>query len=158
MKSGSLFRNKLIFYEFLRKSINTNPRRGHVHYRSPARIFWKAVRGMLPHKTPHGAAALGRLKVFDGIPFPYDHKKRLVVPEALKIVQLRENRKFCVLGDLAKLGGWTNKEVIERLEAKRKVKADKYWQVKKKKIDARQKAVNSKEVQDINKELANYGF
>jgi large subunit ribosomal protein L13Ae len=31
---------------------------------------------MLPHKTPRGAAALGKLKVFEGIPAPYDTKKR----------------------------------------------------------------------------------
>ena len=71
-KSGSLFRNKLKFHEFLDKTRNTNPRKGHVHFRTPSRIFWRIVRGMLPHKTPKGAAALGRLKVFDGIPFPYD--------------------------------------------------------------------------------------
>ena len=28
LRSGSLFRNKLKFHEFLHKSINTNPRRG----------------------------------------------------------------------------------------------------------------------------------
>lgn len=28
--------------------------------------------GMLPHKTKRGQAALERLKVFDGIPPPYD--------------------------------------------------------------------------------------
>jgi large subunit ribosomal protein L13Ae len=79
-KSGSLFRNKLAFREFLGKSMNTNPRRGQFHFRTPSRIFWRTVRGMLPHKTPKGSAALGRLKVFEGIPFPYDHKRRMVVP------------------------------------------------------------------------------
>ena len=36
------------------------------------------MRGMLPHKTPKGAAALGKLKVFEGVPAPYDTKKRQV--------------------------------------------------------------------------------
>jgi large subunit ribosomal protein L13Ae len=129
-KSGSLFRNKLKFREFLGKSMNTNPRRGQFHFRTPARIFWRTVRGMLPHKTPKGSVALGRLKVFEGVPFPYDHKRRMVVPDALKIVRLRDNRKYCVLGDLAKLVGWTKKDVVERLEEKRKVKAAKYYQLK----------------------------
>jgi large subunit ribosomal protein L13Ae len=146
LRSGSLFRNKLIFKEYLNKSVNTNPRKGHVHYRTPCRIFWRTVRGMLPHKFARGAAALARLKVYDGIPYPFDHKKRMVVPEALKIVCLRDNRKFCELGDIAKLSGWTRKDVVERLEERRKKKADKYWQIKKKRIDARQKAGNSKEV------------
>lgn len=56
--SGSLFRNKTKFAEFLRKRLLTNPRRTFIHYRAPSRIFWRAVRGMLPHKTPRGAAAL----------------------------------------------------------------------------------------------------
>jgi large subunit ribosomal protein L13Ae len=33
---------------------------------------------MLPHKEAKGAAALARLKVFEGIPAPYDTKKRQV--------------------------------------------------------------------------------
>jgi large subunit ribosomal protein L13Ae len=33
---------------------------------------------MLPHKTPKGAVALGKLKVFEGVPAPYDTKKRQV--------------------------------------------------------------------------------
>lgn len=31
--------------------------------RAPSRIFWRTVRGMLPHKTKRGAEALNRLKV-----------------------------------------------------------------------------------------------
>ena len=111
------------------------------HYRSPARIFWRTVRGMLPHKTAKGAAALGRLQSFEGVPFPYDHKRRMVIPDALKIVRLRDYRKFCVLGDLAKKVGWTKKDTVERLEARRKQKAEKYYQLKKKKDEARAKAM-----------------
>ena len=37
--SGSLFRNKLKYHDFLRLSNNTNPRRNFKHYRSPSRIF-----------------------------------------------------------------------------------------------------------------------
>ena len=48
---------------------------------------------MLPHKTKRGQAALDRLKVFDGIPPPYDKKKRMVVPGALKVVRLKPTRK-----------------------------------------------------------------
>src|SRR6185437_13977873 len=98
------------------------------------------------HKTPKGAAALGRLKVFDGVPFPYDQKRRMVVPEALKIARLRDDRKFTVLGELAKLAGWTKKDVVERLEEKRKEKSLRFWQLKQKKLDARQKAKGSKDV------------
>lgn len=157
-KSGSLFRNKLKQSEFLNKTRNTNPRRGIVHYRAPCRILWRSIRGMLPHKTARGAAALGRLKVFDGIPYPYDHKHRMVVPEALKIVRMKDNRKFCTLGELCKQGGWTKKDVVERLENRRKEKASKYWESKKKKIDARQAAGKSETIKALNTELAAYGF
>jgi ribosomal protein L13 len=39
---------------------------GPFHLRSPSKMFWRAVRGMLPHKTPRGMHALRRLKVFEG--------------------------------------------------------------------------------------------
>ena len=113
---------------------------------------------MLPHKFPRGAAALGRLKVFDGIPFPYDQKRRMVVPEALKVLRMQPHRKFTVLGELAQLAGWTKKDLITRLEEKRKVKSQKFWQLKEKKIQARAKAMKSKEVEKVNTELAKYGF
>ncbi len=41
---------------------------------------------MIPHKTKRGAAALERLKAFEGIPAPYDKMKRMVIPDALKWV------------------------------------------------------------------------
>lgn len=44
--------------------------------------FW--VCRMIPHKTKRGAAALARLKAYEGIPPPYDKVKRMVIPDALK--------------------------------------------------------------------------
>lgn len=41
---------------------------------------------MIPHKTKRGAAALERLKAFEGVPAPYDKMKRMVIPDALKWV------------------------------------------------------------------------
>jgi len=158
MKSGSLFRSKLAFAEYLNKGMNSNPRRGQFHYRTPSRIFWKSIRGMLPHKTPKGAHALGRLKLFEGIPYPYDHVKRMVVPEALKVLRLKDHRKFTVLGDLAQLVGWTRKAVVERLESNRKDKAQKFFELKQRKIQAKEKAKGSKEVAKFSEELAKYGF
>lgn len=158
LKSGSLFRNKLKFHEFLNKTRNTNPRKGHIHFRTPSRIFWRMLRGMLPHKTPKGSAALGRLKVFEGIPFPYDQKKRVVVPDALKVLRLKSHRKFCVLGELAQKVGWTRKDLVARLEEKRKVKSAKFWEGKQKKLQARKKATGSADLKKFNDELAKYGF
>nr|ACN09946.1 60S ribosomal protein L13a [Salmo salar]ACN12293.1 60S ribosomal protein L13a [Salmo salar] len=108
--SGNFYRNKLKYLAFLRKRMNTNPSRGPYHFRAPSRIFWRTVRGMLPHKTKRGQAALERLKVFDGVPPPYDKRKRMVVPAAL-------------LGRLAHEVGWKYQAITATLEEKRKEKA-----------------------------------
>ena len=86
---------------------------------------------MLPHKTARGAAALGRLKVFEGIPAPYDVQKRMVVPMALQVTRLRPGRDFCHLGELASQLGWVHAGLIERLEAERKVKSAAFYAKKK---------------------------
>merc|ERR1719265_1661592 len=77
--SGSLYRNKLKYEEFRRKRMNTNPKKGPYHFRSPHKILWRTIRGMIPHKTARGKASLARLKTFEGIPHPYDRKKRMVI-------------------------------------------------------------------------------
>ena len=78
---------------------------------------------MLPHKSPKGAEALGRLKVFEGVPAPYDTKKREVVPDALRSVKLASFRKFCTLGDLSSQVGWSKQTLVEQLENKRRSRA-----------------------------------
>jgi large subunit ribosomal protein L13Ae len=156
--SGSLFRNKLKYMEFLNKTRNANPRRGHVHYRSPARMFWRAVRGMLKHKSNRGMEALGRMKIFEGIPYPYDHKKRMVIPGALKTLRLKNHRKHCLLGDLSSQVGWTKQSIVNELEEKRKVKSKKFYVKKVAKIDARKKAGNSASLKKINEELVKLGY
>eukprot|EP00971_Amphidinium_carterae_P074119 1464829-Amphidinium_carterae.1 len=63
---------------------------------------------------------MDRLKSFEGIPHPYDIKKKLVVPQALKVLRLKPERRFCRLGDLAKEVGWKQSDVLDRLEKQRK--------------------------------------
>jgi len=95
---------------------------------------------MLPHKSPRGTIALGKLKVFDGIPNPFDRKKRVVVPDALKVLRMKSYRKFMRLGDLAKNAGWTKGDIIETLESKRKAKSSKFHDRKVKIQEAKAKA------------------
>jgi large subunit ribosomal protein L13Ae len=52
---------------------------------------------MVPHKITRGKEALARLKVFEGIPPPYDKQKRQVVPSALKVLRLNPSRKVNML-------------------------------------------------------------
>ena len=56
---------------------------------------------MIPRKTKRGEAALERLKVFEGIPPPYDKQKRMVVPQALRVLRLKPGRKYCTVGRLS---------------------------------------------------------
>ena len=58
--SGHLFRNKLKFKQFMRHRTLTNPKKGPLHHRFPSKVMWRTIRGMIPHKTPRGAAALGK--------------------------------------------------------------------------------------------------
>lgn len=87
---------------------------GPFHFRAPSRIFYKAVRGMIPHKTSRGAAALERLKVFEGVPPPYDKQKKMVVPQALRVLRLQPGRKYCLVGRLSHEVGWKYQDVVER--------------------------------------------
>ena len=90
--SGSFYRNKLKYLAFLRKRCNVNPKRGPFHYRAPSKIFWRTVRGMVPHKLKRGDDALTRLRCHEGVPPPYDKVKRMIVPPALRILKLRPGR------------------------------------------------------------------
>lgn len=75
-----------------------NPKKsGPFHHRAPSKILFKAIRGMIPHKTARGAAAIERLKLFEGVPPPYDRKKRMVVPAALRVLRLKPGRKYCTV-------------------------------------------------------------
>ena len=38
-----------------------------------------------------------RLKLYEGVPPPYDRKKRMVVPEALRVLRLKPGRKYCTV-------------------------------------------------------------
>ena len=139
--SGSLYRNKLKYASFRRKKMNSNPRRGLYHYRSPAKILWRTIRGMVPHKTARGSAALDRFKSYEGCPHPYDRKKKMVLPACLKVLRLRPERRFCRLGDLSKEVGWKQSDVIDRLESRRKVKCEAFNKKKLAAIKERKEAL-----------------
>jgi hypothetical protein len=48
---------------------------------------------MIPHKTERGKDALRRLRAYDGCPPPYDNRRRVVVPAALRVFCLKPGRK-----------------------------------------------------------------
>eukprot|EP00034_Subulatomonas_tetraspora_P001069 GABW01001349.1.p1 GENE.GABW01001349.1~~GABW01001349.1.p1 ORF type:complete len:128 (-),score=30.26 GABW01001349.1:41-424(-) len=107
----------------MHKRMNSNPKRGHVHFRAPSKIVWRTIRGMLPHKTAHGQEALNRLKVFEGIPPLFDKSKRMVMPDALRSLRLAPGRRYTVLKDLSTAFGWKYEGIVTKLEDKRKVRS-----------------------------------
>jgi len=130
--SGGLVRQLMKYDRFKRLRMNTCPSKGPYHYRQPSRMLWRVVRGMLPHKSKRGAAALARFKAYEGIPSPYDKAKRAVVPEALKVLRLQSQHKFTTLGRLGKERGWKHLATVKSLEAGRKQKSKVYYCEKKK--------------------------
>merc|ERR1711907_133404 len=120
--SGSFIRNKLKLLMKRNKRMNTNPKKGPFHPRSPADMFLRVVRGMLPHKQYRGSAAFQRIKCVEGIPEPFNSIKRVVVPDALRIQRLRPGRKFSNLGKLATDLGWGYMDIVSKYEEKRKEK------------------------------------
>lgn len=161
-KSGSLYRNKVLYFRFLSKRTNSNPRRGPFHHRSPSMIFWRCVRGMVPHKITKGKLAMARLKIFEGVPAPYDRMKRVVMPKALKYIQMKPHRKFCRLGDLATCVGWKQDDLIKRLEAKRVIRIQSQWKQKdlKKRLTRNAKVYllhNNSKFRMLNKKLKKFG-
>merc|ERR1712094_79484 len=110
--------------------------KGHKHWRCPSKILWRTIRGIVPHKTTRGALAMDRLKTFEGIPSPYDEKKRVVIPNALKCLRLKNHRKFARLGDLSKMYGWKSTDAVKKL----KVKSEEFYKAKMAELKAKSKA------------------
>eukprot|EP00800_Vazella_pourtalesii_P009963 TRINITY_DN24_c0_g1_i1.p1 TRINITY_DN24_c0_g1~~TRINITY_DN24_c0_g1_i1.p1 ORF type:complete len:203 (-),score=33.92 TRINITY_DN24_c0_g1_i1:103-711(-) len=159
-QSGSFYRNKLKYLSYLRKRMNTNPCRGPYHFRAPSRILYKTVRGMVPHKTKRGMIALNRLRVFEGVPPPYDKQKRMVVPSALRVTRLKPFRKYAVLGRLSHEVGWRYRDIVRKLEEKRIKNGKKFHQKRLKESKIKRKAEERAKDQlvEVNQGLSKLGY
>jgi large subunit ribosomal protein L13Ae len=157
---STVVRNRVKYAQFRQKRMNTNPGRGPFHFKSPARMVWRTIRGMVNQKTSRGQDALARLSTFEGIPHPYDKKKRVVVPAALRVMRLKTIRDYTVLGELAASVGWKHKDLLKKLEDKRKVKAESFFQKKKAKEELKKKAIAAAEsdLAKVNEVLAASGY
>merc|ERR1712187_785660 len=130
--SGGLIRQKMKYNRFLKKKHNSNPSRcGPIHSRSPASLFFRALRGMLPHKTSSGAVALKRVSCYEGVPPQYDKIKRMIIPDALKITNLKNGRAVVKLGQISHSIGWKYARIVEELETTRIERGYKYYLAKK---------------------------
>eukprot|EP00501_MAST-03F_sp_TOSAG23-6_P001074 GSMAST32.ASY1.ANO1.1117.1 assembled CDS len=123
-----------------------------IHHRSPAKVFYRCVRGMVPHKMKRGECAMSRLTCFEGVPSPYDKKKRVVVPKALKVIRMEKSRNFTCLGDLCNNFGWKHASLVQRLEAKRISRGNAYHAAK----TAKAKKVPTET--SVDAKLATFGY
>ena len=156
--SNSIYANRVQFRAFINKRTATNPRRGPFHECSPANLFLRCVRGMIPRKTARGDAALKRLKAVEGIPSPYDTQKRMVVPAALRVLRLKPGRRFTNVGEFAKTIGWKYTDTVKALEEKRKVKSAAFYEKKKARLDLLRKAKAEADFKAVQPTLEKYGM
>ncbi|KAJ1926006.1 60S ribosomal protein L16A [Tieghemiomyces parasiticus] len=158
--SGPHMRNKLRLQTFMKKRCLVNPKKGPFHHRAPSRIFYRAVRGMVPHRTTRGKNAMASIKVFEGIPAPYDTMKRMVVPQALRVLRLGPGRKFTHVGKLASELGWNQTDILRQVEAERISGSAERYEERKTKADARAKVIkeNASKVSEIDQQLKTLGY
>ena len=153
-------RNRTKYAQFRNLHMNTNPGRGPYHFKSPALMVWRTIRGMIHQKTARGQDALKRLSTFEGIPAPYDKQQRVVVPAALRVMRLKPGRNYTVVGELAASVGWKHKDLLARLEAKRKAESKEFYEQKRAKLALRKKAEAecASELAKVNEVLAASGY
>jgi large subunit ribosomal protein L13Ae len=156
--SGSLIRNKMKWARFKKKRMNTNPSRGPYHFRSPGKILWRTIRGMVPHKTTRGSAAMARLMTFEGVPDDFVKTKRMVVPDALKVLHSKTYRKTTLLGRISTEAGWKHGELIQKLEAARIAKGAAYYAAKKEDNKLKAKAEGMVDCSSLNSVLQGFGY
>jgi large subunit ribosomal protein L13Ae len=115
---------------------------------------------MLPHKTKRGQEAMKNLKCYEGIPSPYDKVKRVVVPNALRVLKLKPRRAFCEVSRISHEVGWRYQDVIATLEEKRKVKSKLFYTKKQRDMKLRKQAAEnlSKKLAPHQKIIESMGF
>jgi len=87
------------FEDYVRKmKIGHGAQKGPFYPKQAYRILQRAIRGMLAHKSRHGAVAFRRVKCYESVPHAYSNKEKTKLAEA-------EAVKFITLKDLSrKLG------------------------------------------------------
>merc|ERR1712071_92109 len=83
---------------------------------------------------------------FEGVPPPYDRKKLMVIPSALRVLRLKHGRRFCSLGRLGHEVGWKHQDIVAALEAKRKVKGEAFYKGKLEVAKARSECMKNAKV------------
>lgn len=82
----------------------------------------------------------------------------MVIPNALKIVRIKNHRKFCKLGDICSSVGWSKANLIDTLEEKRIARAKAFYEKKLAKVNAKRESENLPPVQALKKQLEAFGY
>lgn len=84
------------------------PMKGPVTPRTPDRIVWKAVRGMLPMKKTQGRRAIRRLRVYIDLPSELRDRKayELNLEYSIENLKPKKHKRHVTIGWLANRLGW----------------------------------------------------
>jgi large subunit ribosomal protein L13Ae len=71
---------------------------------------------------------------------------------------MRPDRNFCLLGELSKENGWNYTELVQKLEAQRKIKEQAYYVEKKAGIALKGKATSAADLSSVANVLGPLGY
>ena len=74
------------------------------------------------------------------------------------MLQLKNHRKFCTLGDLSAQVGWKKQTLLKKLEENRKVRSQKVYERKLEKVNQQRKAESLPAIKELKTKLAGYGY
>lgn len=108
-----------------RRSIQStiHPRKSPVQPRTPDRIVWRAIRGMLPIKKAKGKEALRRLRVFIGVPSELVNAEkdaglredeRAYIKYMVESLKPKKDRRYVTVLWLANQLGWKGVRYVEQ--------------------------------------------
>jgi large subunit ribosomal protein L13 len=83
-----------------RKRVDVGSDRGPYYPKRPDRIFKRAIRGMVPYKTPRGREAFENVRTYVGNPYADDENREAEVVEGTSLDRL-SNIKFVTLGEIS---------------------------------------------------------
>ena len=108
-----------------RRSIQSTirPEMSPVQPRTPDRIVWKTIRGMLPMKKAKGREAIRRLRVFIGVPKELESVEKdaelksdpnRYVKYTVDNLKPKPGRRYMTVLELSKLLGWRGAVYVEK--------------------------------------------
>lgn len=92
-----------IFAKYTSRRNKGSARKGPFYPRTPHLLVKRAVRGMLPYRSPRGRAAYKKLRVYVSLPDAYKRGEHQVIENALL---KKKGVKFVTINELSKFLGW----------------------------------------------------